>query len=204
MARPGRARRSADRRRVRPKLTGAPGDPLRGGRGIVHSVDGPARAFTLLHDARPVLLNRGEPGDFDLTPWADRVNRSMPNMLTRGSSQWSAKSQRSASAGRASRTMVLARSVPLRWQVGLIGRGSSGAGSPSWTRRGSRTRPESPAAATVREMPPVTSRATLRRPMEFFPRGKTVGRTCGNWWINATRRCLQNGSYGPLRRSPVP
>jgi len=27
----------------------------------------------LLHDARPVLLNFGEPGGFDITPWADRV-----------------------------------------------------------------------------------------------------------------------------------
>jgi flavin-dependent dehydrogenase len=35
--------------------------------------DGPLRVFTLLHDARPVLLNLGEPGDFDITPWADRV-----------------------------------------------------------------------------------------------------------------------------------
>jgi 3-(3-hydroxy-phenyl)propionate hydroxylase len=34
---------------------------------------GPLRLFTLLHDARPVLLNLGEPGAFDLTPWADRV-----------------------------------------------------------------------------------------------------------------------------------
>jgi 2-polyprenyl-6-methoxyphenol hydroxylase-like FAD-dependent oxidoreductase len=35
--------------------------------------DGPLRVFTLLHDARPVLLNFGEPGGFDITPWADRV-----------------------------------------------------------------------------------------------------------------------------------
>ena len=35
--------------------------------------DGPVRVFTLLHDARPVLLNLGEPGGFDITPWADRV-----------------------------------------------------------------------------------------------------------------------------------
>ena len=34
---------------------------------------GPLRVFTLLHDARPVLLNFGEPGGFDITPWADRV-----------------------------------------------------------------------------------------------------------------------------------
>jgi 3-(3-hydroxy-phenyl)propionate hydroxylase len=37
--------------------------------------DGPLRVFTLLHDARPVLLNLGEPGGFDITAWADRVPR---------------------------------------------------------------------------------------------------------------------------------
>lgn len=35
--------------------------------------NGPLRVFTLLHNARPVLLNLGEPGAFDITPWADRV-----------------------------------------------------------------------------------------------------------------------------------
>jgi 3-(3-hydroxy-phenyl)propionate hydroxylase len=30
---------------------------------------GPVRAFSLLHDARPVLLNLGEPGGFDSAPW---------------------------------------------------------------------------------------------------------------------------------------
>jgi 2-polyprenyl-6-methoxyphenol hydroxylase-like FAD-dependent oxidoreductase len=34
---------------------------------------GPLRVFTLLHEARPVLLNLGEPGSFDIEPWADRV-----------------------------------------------------------------------------------------------------------------------------------
>jgi 2-polyprenyl-6-methoxyphenol hydroxylase-like FAD-dependent oxidoreductase len=34
---------------------------------------GPRRVFTLLHDARPVLLNLGDPGAFDITPWGDRV-----------------------------------------------------------------------------------------------------------------------------------
>src|SRR3954451_7538633 len=34
---------------------------------------GPLRVFTLLHDARPVLLNVGEPGRFDVDPSADRV-----------------------------------------------------------------------------------------------------------------------------------
>jgi 3-(3-hydroxy-phenyl)propionate hydroxylase len=37
------------------------------------TADGPLRVFTLLHDARPVLLNLGEPGGLDITPWADRV-----------------------------------------------------------------------------------------------------------------------------------
>jgi 3-(3-hydroxy-phenyl)propionate hydroxylase len=37
------------------------------------TVNGPRRVFTLRHDARPVLLNLGEPGGFDITPWADRV-----------------------------------------------------------------------------------------------------------------------------------
>jgi 3-(3-hydroxy-phenyl)propionate hydroxylase len=37
------------------------------------TADGPLRVFTLLHDARPVLLNLGVPGGFDITPWADRV-----------------------------------------------------------------------------------------------------------------------------------
>src|ERR671914_1378706 len=37
------------------------------------TANGPLRVFTLLHDARPVLLNLGEPGGFDITPWGDRV-----------------------------------------------------------------------------------------------------------------------------------
>src|SRR5206468_2382735 len=37
------------------------------------TANGPLRVFTLLHDARPVLLNFGEPGGFAITPWADRV-----------------------------------------------------------------------------------------------------------------------------------
>jgi hypothetical protein len=37
------------------------------------TADGPLRVYTLLHDARPVLLNLGEPRGFDITPWADRV-----------------------------------------------------------------------------------------------------------------------------------
>jgi len=37
------------------------------------TADGPLRVFTLLHDARPVLLNLGEPDAVDVAPWADRV-----------------------------------------------------------------------------------------------------------------------------------
>jgi 3-(3-hydroxy-phenyl)propionate hydroxylase len=37
------------------------------------TASGPRRVYTLLHDARPVLLNLGKPGGFDITPWADRV-----------------------------------------------------------------------------------------------------------------------------------
>ena len=37
------------------------------------TADGPRRVFTLLHDARPLLLHLGEPGGFDIAPWADRV-----------------------------------------------------------------------------------------------------------------------------------
>ncbi|MBK5331996.1 MAG: FAD-dependent monooxygenase [Ilumatobacteraceae bacterium] len=39
----------------------------------VHTADGPTRVFTLLHGARPVLLNLGEPDSFDISPWANRV-----------------------------------------------------------------------------------------------------------------------------------
>jgi 2-polyprenyl-6-methoxyphenol hydroxylase-like FAD-dependent oxidoreductase len=37
------------------------------------TADGPMRVFTLLHDARPVLLNFGERDNVEITPWADRV-----------------------------------------------------------------------------------------------------------------------------------
>jgi 2-polyprenyl-6-methoxyphenol hydroxylase-like FAD-dependent oxidoreductase len=33
----------------------------------------PLRAFELLHEAKPVLINLAEPGSVDITPWADRV-----------------------------------------------------------------------------------------------------------------------------------
>jgi len=37
------------------------------------TADGPRRVFSPLHDARPVLLNLGEPGALAIAPWADRV-----------------------------------------------------------------------------------------------------------------------------------
>jgi 3-(3-hydroxy-phenyl)propionate hydroxylase len=37
------------------------------------TADGAVRVFTLMHDARPVLLDLGVPGGFDIAPWADRV-----------------------------------------------------------------------------------------------------------------------------------
>ena len=39
----------------------------------LHTADGPTRVYALLHDARPVLLNLGDPGDCHLSPGADRV-----------------------------------------------------------------------------------------------------------------------------------
>lgn len=35
--------------------------------------DGPVRLFTLLHDARPLLLDLGTPGGIDIAPWLGRV-----------------------------------------------------------------------------------------------------------------------------------
>jgi hypothetical protein len=35
--------------------------------------DGPLRTYSLLHQARPALLNLGTPGALDIAPWADRV-----------------------------------------------------------------------------------------------------------------------------------
>lgn len=37
------------------------------------TADGPIRTFTLLHTARPVLLNLGEPGSVDVTAWGGRI-----------------------------------------------------------------------------------------------------------------------------------
>jgi len=71
------------RKRLAAEMTGlgihydlGPGHPLLGRR--IPDLDlvvatGPLRLFTLLHDARPLLLNLGEPGTFDIAPWSDRV-----------------------------------------------------------------------------------------------------------------------------------
>ena len=56
------------------------------------TASGPRRVFTLLHDARPVLLNLGEPGALDIAPWADRVRLIDANTRVRGSSRCSARS----------------------------------------------------------------------------------------------------------------
>jgi 2-polyprenyl-6-methoxyphenol hydroxylase-like FAD-dependent oxidoreductase len=39
----------------------------------VVTAEGPRRVYTLLHDARPLLLNLTVPGAFDIRPWAHRV-----------------------------------------------------------------------------------------------------------------------------------
>jgi FAD binding domain/Aromatic-ring hydroxylase, C-terminal len=53
---------------------------------------GPRRVFTLLHAARPVLLNLGEPGGLDITPWADRVDLIDAKYVGTGSFRCSARS----------------------------------------------------------------------------------------------------------------
>jgi hypothetical protein len=37
------------------------------------TAEGPTRVFELLHEAQPVLLNLGQRGCIDITPWAERV-----------------------------------------------------------------------------------------------------------------------------------
>ena len=52
------------------------GHPLLGRRMpdlVLVTADGPQRVFTLLHDAKPVLLNLAGGGGFDVAPWSDRV-----------------------------------------------------------------------------------------------------------------------------------
>ena len=47
----------------------------------LHTTDGPRRVFTLLHDARPLLLDLGEPGGFEISLPSE--NRSTPRVGTR-------------------------------------------------------------------------------------------------------------------------
>jgi 2-polyprenyl-6-methoxyphenol hydroxylase-like FAD-dependent oxidoreductase len=71
------------RRRVAAMLSGldvrydlGEGHPLLGRRMPdldLATAGGPSRLYTLLHDARAVLLDLGAPGGVDVTPWADRV-----------------------------------------------------------------------------------------------------------------------------------
>ena len=71
------------RKRIAAMLTGldihydlGDGHPLLGRRMPdldLHTADGPTRVYALLHDARPVLLNLGEPARVDIAPWDDRV-----------------------------------------------------------------------------------------------------------------------------------
>ncbi len=73
------------RRRLAARLSGldirydlGDGHPLLGRRMPdldLTTADGPLRVFALLRDARPVLLDLGEPGVLDIAPWADRVRR---------------------------------------------------------------------------------------------------------------------------------
>jgi 3-(3-hydroxy-phenyl)propionate hydroxylase len=37
------------------------------------TANGQLTVFSLLHDARPALVNLGDPGGLDIAPWADRV-----------------------------------------------------------------------------------------------------------------------------------
>jgi 3-(3-hydroxy-phenyl)propionate hydroxylase len=37
------------------------------------TANGPVRAFSLLHRARPALVNLGAPGGLDISGWVDRV-----------------------------------------------------------------------------------------------------------------------------------
>ncbi len=61
----------------------------------VQTSAGPTRVFALLHDARPVLLDLGATGGFDLSPWADRVRLGRRHLRRRrGSCRSSARSPR--------------------------------------------------------------------------------------------------------------
>ena len=55
-----------------------PGHPLLGRRMPdleLLTESGPRRVYGLLHEARPALLNFGDPDALDIAPWADRVQR---------------------------------------------------------------------------------------------------------------------------------
>ena len=41
----------------------------------LQAADGPTTVFALLHDARPVLLNVGEPDELDMSPWSGRIHQ---------------------------------------------------------------------------------------------------------------------------------
>jgi 2-polyprenyl-6-methoxyphenol hydroxylase-like FAD-dependent oxidoreductase len=63
------------------------GHPLLGRRAPdldLDTADGPIRVFTLLHGARPALVNLGEAGSLDVGPWADRV----PLVEARSTGPW--------------------------------------------------------------------------------------------------------------------
>ncbi len=78
------------------------------------TADGPLRVFTLLHDAGPVLIDLGEPGGFDITPWADRVHSIDAEYA--GDWELPALGQSGRSRGRAGQT---------RW-IRRLGRGRHG------------------------------------------------------------------------------
>ena len=71
------------RRRAAGMLTGldvhydlGDGHPLLGRRMPdldLDTAEGPTRVYRLLHEARSVLVNFGQPSAFDIGPWADRV-----------------------------------------------------------------------------------------------------------------------------------
>ena len=54
--------------------------------------DGPLRVFALLHEARPVLLNLGEPGSLEIAGWRIAFSWSTPPTTARGSCRCSGRS----------------------------------------------------------------------------------------------------------------
>ncbi|MBX3069320.1 MAG: FAD-dependent monooxygenase [Thermomicrobiales bacterium] len=45
----------------------------------LHTENGPMRVYSLLHRARPVFLDFGNPGALDITPWSERVQHVRAN-----------------------------------------------------------------------------------------------------------------------------